>query len=270
MASMEPTVTEHGPASGSTERRARRVVDWAVPILLGLYGLAVGFGGAALAVAADRAVIAEMVAEGMIVSDVFTDAALVDVSFATARWSGIGLVVTGLLSWAGAAAFVAHRRRERARASGAGADPTYTWTDATAGGVVTAVTSFLLPFAPMLGGFAGGYLHRNERTSATRVGALSGLLSVLPLAVALLFVTAGIVVGTLRVDAVGAALLVVGIVLVSLLFTALFSGGFGALGGYLGGQLRDRDADDPDEFGGEREGGRIGDGRPDRDESAAD
>jgi hypothetical protein len=270
MASTATNTSERGPMRASREQRARRVVDWAVPILLGLYGLAVGFGGAALAVAADRAVIAEMVAEGMIVSDVFTDATLADVSFATARWSGIGLVVTGLLSWAAAAAFVAHRRRERSREVGTGDDPTYTWTDAAAGGVVTAVTSFLLPFAPMLGGFAGGYLHRNERTSATRVGALSGLLSVLPLAVALSFLAAGVAVGTLRVDAVGVALLVVGVVLVSLLFTALFSGGFGALGGYLGGQLRDRDADDPDEFGGDREEDSFDDERRDRDESTAD
>ncbi|WP_135364944.1 DUF5518 domain-containing protein [Halosimplex halophilum] len=270
MASTAANASERGAARASGEQRARRVVDWAVPILLGLYGLAVGFGGAALAAAADRAVIAELVAEGMIVSDVFTDAALVDVSFATARWSGIGLVATGLLSWAAALAFVAHRRRERARESGTGPDPTYAWTDAAAGGVVTAVASFLLPFAPMLGGFAGGYLHRNERTSATRVGALSGLLSVLPLAVALLFVAGGVAVGALRVDAVGVALLVVGVVLVSLLFAALFSGGFGALGGYIGGQLRDRDADGPDEYGGEREEGRVGDDRPDRDESTAD
>jgi len=268
MASTETTATERGAARGSTERRARRVVDWAVPILLGIYGLAVGFGGAALAAAAEREVIAEMVAEGMIVSDVFTDAALVEVTFATARWSGIGLVVTGLLSWAAALAFVAYRRRERAWARGSGPAPTYTWTDAIAGGVVTAVASVLLPFAPMLGGFVGGYLHRNERTSATRVGALSGLLSVLPVAVALVFVTVGVVVGTLQVDAVGVALLVVGAVLVSLLFAALFLGGFGALGGYIGGRLADRD--DSEEFGDET-GGRIeGDGPDPGDEPTAD
>jgi hypothetical protein len=269
MVSTETDLRER-TASGRGEQRARRVVDWTVPILLGLYGLAVGFGGAALAVAADRAAIAELVAEGTIVSDVFSDAALVDVTFATARWSGIGLVVTGLLSWAGALAFVAYRRRERARESGTGPRPTYTWTDAAAGGVVTAVTSFLLPFAPMLGGFAGGYLHRNERTSATRVGALSGLLAVLPLAVASLFVAAGVAIGTLQADAVGVALLVVGVVLVSLLFTALFSGGFGALGGYLAGRLRERDAEDPDEFGGDREEDSFDDERHDRDESTAD
>ena len=268
MASTATNASERGAVRASGEQRARRVVDWAVPILLGLYGLALGFGGAALAAAADRDVIAELVAEGMIVSDVFTDAALVEVSFATARWSGVGLVVTGLLSWAAALAFVAYRRRERAWARGSGPAPTYTWTDAVAGGVVTAVTSVLLPFAPMLGGFAGGYLHRNERTSATRVGALSGLLSVLPVAVALLFVAAGVAVGTLRVDAVGVALLLVGVVLVSLLFAAVFSGGFGALGGYIAGRLADRD--ESEEFG-EGTGGHFeGDG-PDRgDEPTAD
>ncbi|WP_123535760.1 DUF5518 domain-containing protein [Halosimplex salinum] len=270
MASTGTNASERDATSGSGEQRARRVVDWAVPILLGLYGLALGFGGAALAVAADRTVIAKLVAEGTIQSDVFTDATLVDVSFATARWSGVGLVVTGLLAWAGAIAFVAHRRRERSREAGTGPDPTYTWTDAVAGGVVTAVASFLLPFAPMLGGFAGGYLHRNERTSATRVGALSGVLSILPLAVALAFVTAGVAVGALRVDAVGVALLVTGVVLVSLLFTALLSGGFGALGGYLGGQLRDRDADEPDEFADEHEEGDFDDERPGHEESTAD
>ncbi|QPV64613.1 DUF5518 domain-containing protein [Halosimplex litoreum] len=270
MASTATNASERGAVRASGEQRVRRVVDWAVPILLGLYGLAVGFGGAALAVAADRDVIAELVAEGTIVSDVFTDAALVDVTFATARWSGVGLVATGLLSWVAAVAFVAHRRRERARTRGSGAAPTYTWTDAAAGGVVTAVTSFLLPFAPMLGGFAGGYLHRNERTSATRVGGLSGLLAVLPLAVALLFVTAGVAIGALRADAVGVALLVVGVVLVSLLFTALFSGGFGALGGYLAGRLRERDTEDLDEFGGDREEGSFDDERHDHDESTAD
>ncbi|MFB6139283.1 MAG: DUF5518 domain-containing protein [Halosimplex sp.] len=266
---MESTRTvESGSTRERTERRARRVADWAVPILLGIYGLAVGFGGAALAVAADREVIAEMVADGTIRSDVFTDAALTDVSFATARWSGIGLVVTGVLAWVAAAAFVAHRRRERQRAAGNGPTPSYTWTDATAGAVVTALTSTFFPFAPMLGGFAGGYIHRDESTSATSVGALSGGISLLPVAVTLVFVTAGVVVGTLRVEAAGIALLVVGAVLVALLFTAALAVGLGALGGYVAGRLTDGDEDEPDEFGGETD--RFGGDRDRGEESTAD
>lgn len=63
---------------------------------------------------------------------------------------------------------------------------------------------------------------------------------------------------------------VVGVVLVSLPFTAHLSGGLGALGGYLESQLRDRDADELDGLGGDRGAESLGDDGPDRDESPAD
>lgn len=215
------------------------VADWAVPLLLALLGLALVVAGAAVLVANDPDAIAEAVADGTLQSDVFSDADLVDVTVATLRWTGIGLVATGVLGWVGAAAYLVYRRRLRRREAATGAAAPDGVTNAIAGAAVSVVVAFV-PFSSAVGGFVAGYLHGQGRAAATRVGALSGLFAVLPVAVLALFLVGGLAAGVADVGATAGALLLVGGVLFVLLSTVAVTVGLGAAGGYVAARVAER------------------------------
>jgi UPF0716 family protein affecting phage T7 exclusion len=61
-------------------------VDWLVTALLVLGGLVAALFGFFLSAAADRAALAELVAEGTIQSTTLSDAELVDITYALAWW----------------------------------------------------------------------------------------------------------------------------------------------------------------------------------------
>lgn len=110
-----------------------------------------------------------------------------------------------------------------------------TITNTVTGAVVTVVSALFLPGAPLIGGAVSGYLEESGTTDGVRVGALSGLVALIPLAA----VVVGF--GRLAFAAVGAGAgpPVAGGVGIAALGLALLSGlvylvVFGAIGGWIG------------------------------------
>lgn len=227
-------------ADASTGAEPLRFVDWLTAGVLALVGLAFVLGGAALLLWTDPDVVAQLVADGTIRSDVLGPAALTDVVVLTAWWSGAGLVGTGLGTWLVGGWFVAARRRER-RDGVRGVR-----TNAIVGAVASAVFGFV-PFSPVLGGAVAGYLQRGDRDIGLRVGGLSGLLAVLPVVVVLLFVFVGLVAGATGSQALPVVAVAAAVTAVALLFALLFSVGLGAAGGLLAVELVGRGGDDSHE-----------------------
>ncbi|EMA56153.1 hypothetical protein [Halococcus thailandensis] len=64
---------------------------------------------------ADVELITEGVEAGTIQLDVFSGQRLVDVTYAMAWWSGVGLLVTGVATWLAAVGFGVYRRRAHRR-----------------------------------------------------------------------------------------------------------------------------------------------------------
>ena len=108
------------------------------------------------------------------------------------------------------------------------------YINALAGAAVTVVLSFL-PFSPLLGGAAAGFL---ERRDGGRVGFLAGVFAMLPMLGAV--AAAGALLGLLGFGNVFSAtvLLVVAALLVGLYTVGLSTAG-GVLGVYLGEEYRE-------------------------------
>lgn len=113
-----------------------------------------------------------------------------------------------------------------------------TLINALIGGVASIVLSFI-PLSPVLGGAIAGYLQGGSRNDGLRIGAYSGVVAALPLAlffvVFLLFFGAAI----LDVGGPGAgigAFLLFGII--ALVIAAVYTVGLGAAGGWLGNYVK--------------------------------
>lgn len=63
-----------------------------------------------------------------------------------------------------------------------------TFVNALVGAVVTVVTVSIIPFSPVVGGLVSGYLEGGDTGDALRVGALSGVLALIPALLLLVFV----------------------------------------------------------------------------------
>lgn len=221
-------------ASGSF----RAAVDWLVAAFLVLWGALFGAVGYALYVTADRARIAEAVADGTLTSDGLTDAELIDVTFALQESGGVALAVTGVLLVVAGVAFLVVRTRSR-RAGEAGPD---TVTNAVVGALVAAVTAFV-PLSPVLGGAVAAYLQGGDRDEGTRVGGLSGLVGVAPVVVLLVVLVVVFAVAATEVALGGVvAVVVAAAMLFSVAVSVLYAVVLGALGGYLGVALSERRA----------------------------
>lgn len=238
---MEASQTSGEPATrsardGRSQPQLPRYADWIVSGILVLIGLAFVFGGGALFMLADMELIAQGVEEGAIQSDVFTGQTLVDVTYATAWWSSVGFLVTGVATWVAAIGFVVYRRRERRRQDTTDEVLRSTGTNAVIGAVASIVLGFV-PFSPVLGGAVSGYLEHGGRGANLKVGGFSGVLAALPVVLVLVFVFGGLIIGTVGANG-SSALALFGVVLVvALLFSVLFTAALGALGGFIGGRI---------------------------------
>lgn len=237
MSSINPA--EESPVRSSGAEPLGRIVDWAVALLLVLSGLLAGAFGALLFEFADRSLIADLIAEGSLRSDLLTDAELVDVTYGLGWWGGVGLLATGLLLIAAGIAFLVYRGRVRQRREAHEIEGPDTTTNAIVGAVATVVLSFV-PFAPVLGGLVSGYLQGGEGRDGARVGAYAGLVAALPIAVLFLFLVGGtVVVGTEL--GLGASIVFVGLLLAfSMLVVVVYMVALSALGGYLGVSIGER------------------------------
>jgi hypothetical protein len=224
---------------GRTETQVlSKSVDWLVTAVLIFGGVLLGLVGLLFNVAADRAEIARLVAEGTIESTVLTEAELVDATYAFAWWGGLGLAAIGALLVVGGVAFFAYRRRTRRRRAELGITGPDTTTNAIVGAVVTVLVSFV-PFSPVLGGAVAGYLEGGSRTQGARAGGLSGAVASLPIVLLFAFLIGGLVVAAAEISFGFGAGFVALILAISLLFAVAYMVLLSALGGYIGVYLSD-------------------------------
>ena len=220
------------------------LLDWVLGAIVALAGLIAIVGSSALVFLVDRDVIAEGIEDDAVTVTVFTteltDAEAVDLANAVVTWTGFGLAVTGLGMLAFAVWFVVgrHRTHRRARAG----EPVSSYSSFAVLGAVTAAFLSFIPLSPVLGGALAGYLERGESARIVSVGAVSGLLAVLPLLALLTFTLVGVVAGLLAVDQIGAGVVVGAAMVLGGAFVAAVGVGLGALGGYVGGTFAERRA----------------------------
>lgn len=106
--------------------------------------------------------------------------------------------------------------------------------NALLGAVITAATALLVPFSPVLGGTVAGYLEGGETNDGLKVGALSGLVALVPLVFLLLLVLFFVpLFGPPR-----GAVVFLFFAGVALALVGAYTVGFSALGGALGTYLK--------------------------------
>ncbi len=111
-----------------------------------------------------------------------------------------------------------------------------TLTNALIGAVITGILSWFVPLAPIGGGAVSAYLQRADTEAGVRVGALSGLIALVPFGLLGLAIVG--FVGLFTLDPTGTAVSFVAVV-VALLVGSIYVVGLSALGGYLGAYLAD-------------------------------
>jgi len=209
-------------------------VDYLVGGVVGLVGLLLLGVGALLTTILNRSVITNLVREG-IVEAPLTEAELNDLAVPTTYWSGIGLVLVGLVVLAVAVAYVYYQRQSQRR-SGARGRVSNFWPNAVAGAVAALVFSFV-PFAQAVGGAIAGYLEHDGSGDSTRAGAASGAIGAAPALLVAPFVLAGIAIGADAIGDGGLTVFAGGIVVAGVLFGAVVGTILGAIGGYAGGYV---------------------------------
>lgn len=106
-----------------------------------------------------------------------------------------------------------------------------TLLNAVIGAVVSVILAFL-PFSPLLGGGVAGYLQKGSREDGLRVGAISGLITMLPLfVIGSLF--GGALLPLIGIDP-AAAFGVAAFLMVVIGFVLLYTVALAAIGGYIG------------------------------------
>lgn len=113
-----------------------------------------------------------------------------------------------------------------------------TITNVIIGAVVTVISALFLPGGPLIGGAVSGYLEESGTTDGVRVGALSGLVALIPLVAAvvgfggLVFAAVGAGAGPSVAGGFGiAGIAALGALLFGLLVYLVV---FGAIGGWIG------------------------------------
>lgn len=115
-----------------------------------------------------------------------------------------------------------------------------TWTNALVGAAIGVVAGPVIPFATVLGGAVAGYLQGGTREEGIKIGALAGLIALLPFLLLVFFLSnlfLGVFVGGFGVPREFAGLGVV-FVLFALLFSAVYTVVFSAAGGWLGNYVK--------------------------------
>lgn len=214
-------------------------VDWVIGAAIALGGLLSLIGGSAVTALIGREQLAEGVSEGTITVTIFTEelteAETLDVAEAVMTWMGTGLLVTGAAMVLFGVGYVAFRHRARSRSDGqVSSYPTH----ALLGALAAAVLSFL-PFSPAAGGALAGYLEQGQSGRSVSVGAVSGLLAVVPVLVIVVFALGGTVAGLSTIGQGGLAAVTAATAVFVLAAVATIGAGIGALGGYVGGRFAD-------------------------------
>lgn len=113
------------------------------------------------------------------------------------------------------------------------ADSSNTLMNAAIGAVVTFVTTFFVPLAPILGGAVAGYLDGGDTNDGLKIGAISGGIALIPLLVVIPFVLFFFLFDPVA----GLVVLLFGLFVLA--FLLAYTVGLSALGGVLGVYLHD-------------------------------
>jgi hypothetical protein len=217
------------------------IVHWLVAAFVGLVGVAFAAVGSLLSVFVDQAMVREAVSSGQVtvltVERTLSEAEMTALGMDVANWTGIGLLVTGVVLALFAVVYGLKQYRLQKQPAPA-TDSQRAWQAATVGAVVAAVLSFV-PLSPLLGGGVAGYL-RSSDGNGTRVGALAGLLVAIPAVLLVGFTTVGLYTGLAVLAESGLRLLIVGLMAGGALFALAVSVGLGGLGGYLAPIIADQ------------------------------
>ncbi len=214
-------------------------VDWIAATVIAIAGVALTVGGGAIAAVVDRDLIEAGVDSGHLTVIIFerdlTEAEILEFTLEVVSWTGWGLLVTGVALILFAVGYVivrhlAHRQTPETESAGS-----YR-SSAVLGAVVTGILSFL-PFSPVLGSGAAGYLEGYGTGRTVSVGAFSGFLAMVPVLLILVFVTIGLYAGLATVQDSGLGIVTVTAMLLVMLVTAAYGAGLGALGGFVGGRI---------------------------------
>lgn len=100
--------------------------------------------------------------------------------------------------------------------------------NALIGAAITVITAFFIPLSPVLGGATAGYLEGANADNGLKIGAISGLIALLPL-----LVIVPVLLVVLIFDPIAAVSFVVIIAIIAA-FLATYTIGLSALGGVLG------------------------------------
>ncbi len=103
-------------------------------------------------------------------------------------------------------------------------------------GAVVSVLLGMIPFSPVLGGGVAGYLEGGDSRTGIRVGAIAGVIAAVPLT---LFVIVGVVVAAFVPDGgvFGFLVLILGVIVGVIAYTAVLSGVGGLVGVYARNEL---------------------------------
>jgi len=232
-----------GSTVQSSPHRVPAYLEWVVAGCITIGGIVLASVGSALFGFADRELLAEGIESGQItvglVDRTLSEAEMLTFVTEVVNWTAIGLVVTGAGLLVFGLGFGVARRRARRRAEST-APTTTSRTYAVFGAVATWVLSFL-PFSPLLGGGVAAYLAGHTPERPATVGALSGLVAMLPAFVISGFVTIGIASGLSRLPDGGIEPVTVAVLALGLVFVAGSSVALGALGGFFGDRFVERD-----------------------------
>jgi uncharacterized membrane protein (GlpM family) len=110
--------------------------------------------------------------------------------------------------------------------------------NAVIGALVSTVLSGVLPFAPLVGGGVAGYLQGGSRTEGVRVGAISGLIAVIPVAVVFTLVFSFVTTVLVGTGEVAVPALFGFFFAVVALFVVVSVVGLSAAGGWVGNYVR--------------------------------
>ena len=218
-------------------------VDWLVATFVALAGTVVAVAGGVLVSVFDRSLVADEVAAGRInvltLERSLSRAETVTLVTEVGRWTGTGLLVTGvgLALFAVAYGVARHRANEREGAS----TPAHHRRRAAVCGATATVVLSMLPFSAAVGGGVAAYLDTAGPDRPVRVGSLSGLLAAVPALVVLGFTTVGLYTGLSGVGEPSLRTASVLLTVASGAFAVAFSAGLGGLGGYLADRFADGD-----------------------------
>lgn len=210
------------------------IVDWAAGAIVGIIGLLGVAGGITLVTSARREFVADFVTQETVEPESLSPAEVTTLLVDVAWWTGIGLVIAGVLTLAGGIVFVWLRRRERADSGAYGI-----LSSGGLGAIVAGVGSFI-PLSPLLGGAVSGYITGTpEQRSPIKSGAFAGLFTAIPAFFIVIFVAIGLIqgfdtIGRADLRALTGAVTVIGAVITILLSTAI-----AAIGGYVGHWIRE-------------------------------